>query len=646
MTPSKEKAPRANVGPATDNEKPTPMAEGASADALSWDDTIGHDSTPAQDKLENTLRQCPPPGGGVHAWILSCANIARIAGVSEAGAEGRIAAAMTRPPKSNELRGAIRKAYDSPNAPAAPPAPKVAVSLFDDVTDTRGRPEPLRAILDGIRAGKWRAPVEAVRAAPGPAKDAAKKALPGFTPAGVFTARNKSGLAVHSGCVVVDLDNLPGPEEAAKVRDTLAHDPATVAAFISPSGCGVKALVAVETCADAAEHEAAYAEIAKDYAKRHGLNLDTSGKDVSRLCFVSHDPGAFIRPGPAAPFAWKPRPKSADFPQIVSAAEFVAVNRPAPPQVIHGVLRAMQTGMLSASSKVGKSWALLTASLAVPIGGQWFGWKTTPGRVLYINGELPEYDLEQRLRTLAEAMGLPGVPDGLDVWHLRGHPMSLAGLIPGVLTRQRQIGAPYALVIPDPLYKFNQGRDEIDNTAQAATVEDLGHLAERSGAAVLVCHHFSKGNQAAKDHLDRASGAGTLGGRGPDTALTLTAHNEPDCYSLEVTCRSFPKPAKKVVRWEYPLWRLDDTLDPERLKQPTPGRAPKYTPEQIVEAMPEGEVSHGDWFKAAAAAVGIGKTRFNDMVRIAKGRQLVFSGFGKYSRTAIAAPEPDATDGP
>ncbi|NCA83386.1 MAG: hypothetical protein EOM72_11695 [Opitutae bacterium] len=325
-------------------------------------------------------------------------------------------------------------------------------------------------------------------------------------------------------------------------------------------------------------------------------------------------------------------------PRIVSAADFAAVNRPEPPEVIRGVLRAKQTAMLSAASKVGKTWAMLAAGFAVSSGARWFGWQTTPGRVLYINGELPEYDLEQRLRTLAEAMGLPGVPSGLDVWHLRGHPMSLDGLIPSVLYRQRQIGTPYALIIPDPLYKFNQGRDEIDNTAQAATVEDLGRLAERSGAAVLVCHHFSKGNQSAKDHLDRASGAGTLGGRGPDTALTLTAHDEPDCYTLEVTCRSFAKPAKAVARWEYPLWRIDDSLDPEKLKQPSKGRASKYTPEKIVDLLPDGETTHGDWLKAAKAATGISKTRFNEVVSLAKARQLVFYCFGKYTRTGGETP--------
>ena len=76
---------------------------------------------------------------------------------------------------------------------------------------------------------------------------------------------------------------------------------------------------------------------------------------------------------------------------------------------------------------------------------------------------------------------------------------------------------------------------------------ELGELAERTSAAVLVAHHFSKGNKAGTDHLDRASGAGMFA-RAPDTIMTLTAHEEIDCYTLETTYRNFTRPEPVVVR--------------------------------------------------------------------------------------------------
>lgn len=319
--------------------------------------------------------------------------------------------------------------------------------------------------------------------------------------------------------------------------------------------------------------------------------------------------------------------KTASLPPIVSAADFVAVQRPEPPQIVRGVLRAGQIAMLSASSKAGKSWALLGSAFAVATGGEWLGWKTARGRVLYVNSELTDYDLESRLNRLADALGLDGIPDGLDVWHLRGQSMTLSGLLPEILRRQQEHG-PYSLLLPDPLYRFGQGRDENDNGVQAVTMGELGELAEQTSAAVLVAHHFSKGNKAGIDHLDRASGAGMFA-RAPDTILTLTAHEEADCFTLETTCRSFARPEPVVCRWSYPLWTLAGELDPERLKRQQ-GRPARFSPEELVDLLPPDGLAHGDWAKKAESELGIKKTRFNELLRVVREKGMAVCGFGKY----------------
>lgn len=316
-------------------------------------------------------------------------------------------------------------------------------------------------------------------------------------------------------------------------------------------------------------------------------------------------------------------------PQIISAAIFAAVNRTEPIQIVHGVLRAGQVGILSASSKAGKTWALLGAGFAVATSGRWLGWNTAQGRVLYINAELPDYDLESRLNKLADALGLGGIPDGLDVWHLRGQTMTIPQLLPAIMRRQRNHG-PYALIMPDPLYRFGQGRDENDNAVQALTMGELGELAEKTAAAVLAAHHFSKGNQSGREHIDRGSGAGMFA-RAPDLIATLTAHKEPDCYTLESTCRSFAKPDPVVVRWNYPSWTVAEELDPEELKQPT-GRPARYSTDELLDLLPADGLTHGDWKDKAKQETGIGATRFNELVRMAKGSGQVVLACGKYIR--------------
>ena len=69
----------------------------------------------SQDKAQRfheALRSCPHAGSGVHSWLLSCANLAAMAGISPMEAEQAIIHSMTRPPSpSSEVSAAIRKAY-------------------------------------------------------------------------------------------------------------------------------------------------------------------------------------------------------------------------------------------------------------------------------------------------------------------------------------------------------------------------------------------------------------------------------------------------------------------------------------------------------------------------------------------------------
>lgn len=321
-------------------------------------------------------------------------------------------------------------------------------------------------------------------------------------------------------------------------------------------------------------------------------------------------------------------------PPIVTLRDFLAEPIPEPPQVLHGVLRAGQVAMLAASSKVGKSWWLQTACISVADGRAWLGMKTTPGDTLYINGELEEYDLQVRPQKLIDALGLGEAPEGMDIWHLRGEHMTIRDLVPEILRRQEERGKPYALIVPDPLYYFNGGRDENDNSAQAQTMGELAELAERTGAAVLVAHHFSKGNKSQTDHLDRASGAGMFA-RAVDVFITMTRHTEEDCYSVETTCRSFARPEPFVVRWEYPLWRVDDSLDPYDLKPHANGkRPPRYTVEHILPHLSYSGMTYSQWRDAAMKSLGVKETTFANLLKKARDSGKVEKDvFGKYNRT-------------
>lgn len=125
------------------------------------------------------------------------------------------------------------------------------------------------------------------------AYDEGKKCLPAVTWAGTFKARCKAGLVAPSGLVVVDLDHIG--DKMPIVRAVLVADPSVVACFTSPSGDGLKAVAAVS---DTSDHGRAWRAVADRVKAETGIEPDPTGKDVSRLCFLSHDPNAYHNPAP------------------------------------------------------------------------------------------------------------------------------------------------------------------------------------------------------------------------------------------------------------------------------------------------------------------------------------------------------------
>ncbi len=150
--------------------------------------------------------------------------------------------------------------------------------------------EMLTRVRDGAYARKL-ADVQAVLDLHGKGDEyrEAKKALPAFIAAGKFSKRNNESLVKHSGIIGYDFDNVP---DAAAMRELVKSDPHVAYAFISPSRIGVKVGLRTKPAINDAEHKHLW-----DYGAEHlkavtGLpaSLDKGCKDVSRLCFVGHDP--------------------------------------------------------------------------------------------------------------------------------------------------------------------------------------------------------------------------------------------------------------------------------------------------------------------------------------------------------------------
>jgi Protein of unknown function (DUF3987)/VirE N-terminal domain len=117
---------------------------------------------------------------------------------------------------------------------------------------------------------------------------AKKQQLPAFTPSATFKEKRLlPNMEQYSGFVHLDFDKLT-PEQINAAFHIIIAIPYTFLCFISPSGNGLKVFIEVNTWAE--HHETAYQQVKQYYENATGFKADVKCKDITRLCFVSHDP--------------------------------------------------------------------------------------------------------------------------------------------------------------------------------------------------------------------------------------------------------------------------------------------------------------------------------------------------------------------
>ena len=295
-----------------------------------------------------------------------------------------------------------------------------------------------------------------------------------------------------------------------------------------------------------------------------------------------------------------------DLPPIVDAAEWLAQPLDLPAELVYGLLHRGSKLVLGGGSKTFKTFTLLDLALSVAAGEPWLSCKTTKGKVLYLNFEIPPAFFQRRIQAIADAKRITLAPHNLEVWNLRGLATSYLDLLPKI--RQRIKDANYSLLVLDPIYKLYGNTDENSAGAVASLMNALELVTVDSGAAIAFGAHYAKGNAAGKEAIDRISGSGVFA-RDPDSILNFTRHEEADAFTVEATLRNHKPIEPFVVRWLYPLMRRDEGLDPAKLKQ-TGGRPKLYTVEKLLLSLKGQQLNSQNWCRIAGLETGISKSRF------------------------------------
>jgi len=183
------------------------------------------------------------------------------------------------------------------------------VSYFKSMRDKTPSGEiSILGLFEIVKHGKYRDAIDRIRHLNElgfhPEADDIKQHLPAVSLSGMVTEglrknAHREGRFKHSGLLQIDFDAKDfHPREPAEIKTALELDDHVQVVFLSPTR-GVKAIIRIPVCECEAEHTAAFTAADLYFRQRYELSLDQSTKDAGRLCFVSYDPDAYLRPSPA-----------------------------------------------------------------------------------------------------------------------------------------------------------------------------------------------------------------------------------------------------------------------------------------------------------------------------------------------------------
>ena len=249
------------------------------------------------------------------------------------------------------------------------------------------------------------------------------------------------------------------------------------------------------------------------------------------------------------------------------------------PILIEGLVHRGTKMVLGGGSKSYKTWTLINLAISVAGGHKWLGKQCTATNedVIFLNFEVPHKFFLQRIRSICKAREID-VPKNFKVWSLRGISNDLTEILQRM---QGNLNNGLSLMCIDPIYKALGDKDENSAGDIGLLMNEVEAIVEQTGAAVAFGAHYSKGNQADKDPLDRISGSGVFA-RDPDTIMGLTAHEENNCFTVHAALRNFPNVEPFVVEWEFPLFSDRPDLNPNSLKKPNQ-KASRVSVQNLIE---------------------------------------------------------------
>lgn len=253
---------------------------------------------------------------------------------------------------------------------------------------------------------------------------------------------------------------------------------------------------------------------------------------------------------------------------------FMLESMPEIPDVVIGLVRVKEKVILSAPPKGKKSFAAIDLTVSVTHGLKWFGkYECTTGNVLYINLEGTERGTQSRFRDVYRAKGIVGANRSA-IWNLRGQGfieiddnekpvkkiLDIEKLANAIISRTTP--GQFCLVVIDPIYKVFGKRNENHAGEIAEFMSHVDRIAEHTGAAVFMAHHFAKGDAGKKVTRDKSSGSNVFT-RDPDVVMNFSPKKmgkkwDYNHFDVEVVAKDRSEDGDYCLVFDYPLLEVDE----------------------------------------------------------------------------------------
>jgi hypothetical protein len=319
---------------------------------------------------------------------------------------------------------------------------------------------------------------------------------------------------------------------------------------------------------------------------------------------------------------------------VTTIDDIISDDGEAPEWVVEGLVPIARVCTLSSRAKSHKSFTAIDLSLSAPAAHDWLGFRLKRSLAVYVNFELGQKTLRARIKKIA-------YEKGIDLEKLRGWFTPISVKSAGLLKETSPTGSRHAfteamlerladkieacfeaaieanrecanaprVVCLDSFYNLHGGKLNENDAGDVSFVYHLvREFGERLNAAVIVIHHFSKGDPNQKMSGDRAAGS-RVHRQAPDTYIELVPHQLPGAYIFESDLRDYPAIEKFCVRWHYPILRRAPELDPEAVKQ-AGGRKKKYSIDDILAVLGDRALQSKEWAGECEEKRGISHATF------------------------------------